>query len=318
RRVAEGPEAPLFLLVLHLDVREGGLAPGAPVDDVVPLVDQALPVKVDEDVAHRPGAALIHGEALPLPVARGAQALQLLEDPPAVVVLPLPDPLHKGLPAQIMPAGPFLGQRLLHPHLGGDARVVRPRQPEGLLPLHPVPPGEDVLQGLVQGVAHVEHPRHVGRGDDHGEPGLVAVDPGMEEPVLLPPPGPALLRLAGLVPVGPARRTGRAYRRASTRQLRGDLRHRPPRRPSSLRASLSRGASGAYSSPSSLSPLSQVSDILPTASSGCQARPHPLGEPGHGGGASAWGADWDLASWAFDAGPSQYHWPSRRSKRWRP
>ncbi len=94
-------DAALLLLVLHFQVRQGGLAAGAPVDDVVPAIDQALFKKPDEDLPHRPGQALVHGEALPAPVHGGAHGLDLVQDLVPVFLAPLPDPAHKLLAAQL-------------------------------------------------------------------------------------------------------------------------------------------------------------------------------------------------------------------------
>jgi hypothetical protein len=52
------------LLVLDLDVGQGGQAAGAPVDDPPAPVQQALLVQGDEHLADGPREALVHGEAL--------------------------------------------------------------------------------------------------------------------------------------------------------------------------------------------------------------------------------------------------------------
>ncbi len=79
-RVADVPEVPFLLLVFHLDVGQSGVATGAPVDQAVVAIDQAVLVQLDEHRAHRRGEAFVHGEALPLPVTGGAQAFQLADD----------------------------------------------------------------------------------------------------------------------------------------------------------------------------------------------------------------------------------------------
>ncbi len=132
-------------VVLHLEVGQGRLAAGAPVDDVVALVDQALFIEAHEDLAHRPGQARVHGEALPAPVAGAAQALQLGDDLPAGLSLPLPDPLDKGLPAQGVAVFAFRGQLALHHVLGGDAGVVGAGHPQGVEAVHALEADQDVL-----------------------------------------------------------------------------------------------------------------------------------------------------------------------------
>ena len=52
--------------------------------------------------------------------------------------------------------------------LGGDAGVVGAGHPKGIITLHAAEPNEDVLEGVVEGVAHVEGAGDVGRGYDDG------------------------------------------------------------------------------------------------------------------------------------------------------
>ena len=91
--VAQVPEGALLLLKDDLRVGDGGLAVGAPVDDTLAPVDEALLIELDEHVAYSLGAALVHGEAQPIPIAGGAQQLQLLQNAAAELILPGPGPL---------------------------------------------------------------------------------------------------------------------------------------------------------------------------------------------------------------------------------
>ena len=59
-------------------------------------------VEVDEDLAHGPGQAVVHGEALALPVHRDAHDPELLCDPRVIAALPLPDLLQEASPAEIL------------------------------------------------------------------------------------------------------------------------------------------------------------------------------------------------------------------------
>ena len=87
------PQMARLLLVLHLRVGDRGIAHRTPVDDAPPLVDIALLMHLHEDFRHGPVAALVHGEALPVPVAGGAHLLQLVNDAAAVLPLPVPGTL---------------------------------------------------------------------------------------------------------------------------------------------------------------------------------------------------------------------------------
>ena len=185
-RVADVPERPLLLHVGDLEVGERRAAAGTPVDDVSPAVDEPLPVEPDERFADRAGEPLVHREPLALPVARGAQALQLVQDRAAALLLPLPDPLDEGLPPQFLPGDPLLRELPLHHVLGGDPGVVGARKPEGVAPVHPGVSQKDVLQRDVQRVPHVKGAGDVRRRDDDREriarPGRVGVKGARRDP----------------------------------------------------------------------------------------------------------------------------------------
>ena len=167
--VGDVVQVPLYVLVLHLDVGEGGLAARAPVDHVVSAVDQPLVVQLDERLVHGAGEPLVQGESLARPVARTAQCLQLFDDLRAVLLLPLPHAGNERLAPDVVARQAVLCQHLLHHVLGGDTGVVRPGEPARVVPVHPLVADDDVLQGVVQGVPHVQPPGHVGRRNDDGE-----------------------------------------------------------------------------------------------------------------------------------------------------
>ena len=144
--VTDIPQIAGLIGVLHLGVRQGRQAVGAPVDDAAALVDQALFVQLAEGLAHGAGAALVHGEAVTAPVAGGAHLFLLLHDTAAVFFLPGPHTLKELLATQIVTGQSLvLPQFLLHLDLGGDTGVVAAGQPQCLVALHPLKAGQDVL-----------------------------------------------------------------------------------------------------------------------------------------------------------------------------
>ena len=190
------------LPVLHLQVGEGGVAAGAPVDDVLALVDQVLLVQAHKHRPNGAGQPLVERKALAPPVAGVSQPLHLLDDAVAVDLLPLPDLLHEGLTPEVVAGQAFLCQVLLHDVLRRDARVVRPGEPEDAVSLHAFRPAQDVLKGVVEGVPHVERPRDV-RGRDHNGKGLFGgVGLRIEQPLLQPERIPLLLDGIGRIALG--------------------------------------------------------------------------------------------------------------------
>ena len=188
-----------LLPVPDLQVGESRRAARAPVHYPLAAVDEPFAVQINERGAHRFAGALIQGEAPARPVARRPQALDLLVDPIAVLVDPLPDQIDERLPAQVVPRLVVRGELPLDHHLGGDAGVVGAGQVEGRVADHPVPADHQVLQRHGQRVPHVELARHVrGRHDD--DVGLLrAVDDGREVAALHPEVVDALLHGLGVV-----------------------------------------------------------------------------------------------------------------------
>src|SRR5581483_2235609 len=111
-------------------VGEHGRTAWAPVDDVGAPVDQALAVEAHERFAHGARQAGVEREALAGPVARGAEALELLDDPRAVLLLTLPDAFDEALAAEVEAGLALLRQRGLDHVLRRDAGVVGAGEPE--------------------------------------------------------------------------------------------------------------------------------------------------------------------------------------------
>ncbi len=180
-RVLEVPHLALHLDLLDLEIGDRGLEMRVPVDEALAAIDQALLVHLHEDLddgivevalvrgggARRAG----HGEGVAGPVAGRAEALELVDDGVAGLALPLPHLLEEGLAPHLAAGGVgfVLRQFAFDDHLGGDAGMVLTGLPERVEAAHPVPADEDVLQRVVEGVAHVERAGDVGRRDHDGE-----------------------------------------------------------------------------------------------------------------------------------------------------
>src|SRR5690606_18084351 len=242
--VPDGDELALLVGVLDLDVGQGGQAAWAPVDDALGPVDQVVVVQPLEDRMDRPGQSRVHGEPLAVPVHRVAESAHLAQDRAARLGLPLPDALDEPLAPQVVAGQPLTGELALDHVLRGDPRVIHAGQPQRLVPLHPPPADQRVLDGVVQRVAHVQRAGHVGRRDDDRERRLVAVRVGPEVSGRYPPLVPPLLDVGRLVlggqALGPA--AGRCLGHgASLRRAAGNRRaHRPARRAWSERAGYAR------------------------------------------------------------------------------
>ena len=169
QRVAEVPEIALQLRLHDLKVGDGGEQLRVPVDETLVLVDQPFAVELDEDLQHRLGQAGVHGEAFARPVAGGAEALQLADDGTARLGLPLPDALDELLAADLTAMQLPFGQLALHHHLRSDAGMIESGLPEHVEAAHALQAHQNVLQRVVERVAHVQRAGDVRRRNDDGE-----------------------------------------------------------------------------------------------------------------------------------------------------
>jgi hypothetical protein len=172
--VAHLVERPVDRLHDDLLVGERGKGRGAPVHHALAAVDAPAPVELRECSEDGTRIDGVHRELGPVPVARGPEPAQLLQDHPALLVAPFPDALDELLPAEVVAGLPLLAKFALHDRVGRDARVVEARNPESRAALQARPAHQDVLDRVVQDVPDREDPRHV-RGRHHDR---VALAPG--------------------------------------------------------------------------------------------------------------------------------------------
>ena len=114
-------------------------------------------MQFDENFYDRARQALVHGKTLARPIAGRAQPLQLIEDHAAAFGLPLPDAFEEHgaphrAPARLLP----FHQLALDHHLGRDPGVIGAGLPQHVAAAHPLETAENVLQGVVERVAHMQ------------------------------------------------------------------------------------------------------------------------------------------------------------------
>ena len=100
-------------------------------------------------------------------ITRAAHRLDLIDDDAAVFIAPLLAGFDERFAADLVTIDALFGQMLIDLRLGSDARMVDTDDPTRLIPLHARTTNARVLDGVAQGMAHMQNARYVRRRDDH-------------------------------------------------------------------------------------------------------------------------------------------------------
>ena len=136
-----------------------------PVDQSLATVNQSFLVQPHEHLDHGCGQALVHRESVARPVDGIPESPHLAADRATRLFFPLPDPVDKRFPAEVMPVLPLRVELSLYDHLGGNAGVIGARLPQGPVAFHPVETGQSIHQRVLESVPHVQRARYIGRRD---------------------------------------------------------------------------------------------------------------------------------------------------------
>ncbi len=159
--VAEVEELGLFVTIDDLLGAEHGLCLRIPVDHTEAPVDESLVVEVHENTHHRLAAGVVHCECGTVPVAGRAELLELLEDDSAVLLFPFPGIFEEFLTGEVALPDAHSGKLVDDLCLSCDGCVVGTRHPAGVLAVHTCLTDKDILDGVVEHVAHMEDTSHV-------------------------------------------------------------------------------------------------------------------------------------------------------------
>ena len=160
------PEVACLFLILNFRVGNGSIADRTPVDDPAALVDPALLVHLHEDFCYGLVAALVHGEALAVPVAGRTELLELIDDPSAIFLAPVPAILEELLAAQVLLTDTLLFEIVDDLYFCRDGSMIRSGLPKSVISLHALPADQNVLHCIVQSMSHVELSGDIRRGDN--------------------------------------------------------------------------------------------------------------------------------------------------------
>ena len=166
--IAQVIQFTVFFLIDHFLVRKGSQGFRVPVDHTNAAVDEPLVVQVDEYLDDTGATFLVHGESGAVPVAGCSQTAQLLQNDSTVFFCPGPGMFQEFFAGQVCLLDTLLCQFVHHLCFGSDGGVVGTRYPAGVLAHHAGTAYQNILDGIVKHVSHVENSGHVWRRDDDG------------------------------------------------------------------------------------------------------------------------------------------------------
>jgi hypothetical protein len=159
----------------------------APVSYAGAAIDQTFLVQLNKGSIDRIHVPLVHRVAQAPPVHRSPELAELAEDSSARLLCEDAAALDELLAPDVEAGLALLAQELaLDDVLQGYRGVVHAGQPQRLVALHPGPPDQGVLDGAIEGVAHVQCPRHVRRRESDAVRLLLGVRVGLERAAALP------------------------------------------------------------------------------------------------------------------------------------
>src|SRR3989338_5276636 len=122
-----------------------------------------------------------------------------MDDRIAVLIFPFPKPFQEFFPAYVLTALPFFGELFFNDILRGDAGVIGPGHPKSFQALHPFIADNDVLEGVVERVAHVQNSGHIGRRNDYRIGFFLRIGLGMEKVFLFPVLAPFVFNVIEII-----------------------------------------------------------------------------------------------------------------------
>ena len=157
----------LLLFIDHFLGREGGEGLRIPVHHAQATVDEAFVIEVNKHFDHTFTARFVHREGCTVPVAAGTQTAQLFQDDATMLVGPVPGMLKELLTGQVTLLDTLGSELLDYLRLSGNRGMVGTRHPTGILTFHTGTAYQNILNGVIEHVSHVEHTRHIGWWDDY-------------------------------------------------------------------------------------------------------------------------------------------------------
>ena len=184
--VTDMPEETVLFGIFDFRVGKRGMATGAPVDNPVAAVNKTFFIKADENFLHCRRQIFVHCERLFRPVARRAEAFLLFDDSAAVLMRPCPGSFKEAVATDVVFRESFRLHLVDDFEFRRDACVVGAGKPQRFVAVHTLKADDNILNGIIEGVSHVQLSRDVGRRHHNRERLFLFVDVSLKEFVFHP------------------------------------------------------------------------------------------------------------------------------------
>ena len=157
----------MLFLVDNFFIRKGSQSLRVPVYHTYTTVNQSLIIKVYKYFQYTFATLFIHSESGAVPITGSTEFTQLLQDDATMFICPLPGMLQEFVTGKICLLDTLCSQLIYYLRFRSDRSVVSTRYPAGIFTFHTGTAYQNILNGIIKHVSHVEHAGDVrGRNDD--------------------------------------------------------------------------------------------------------------------------------------------------------
>ena len=158
----------VLFLVDYFFVRKSGQCFRIPVHHADTAIDQSFIEQVYKYFKYTFTTFLVHSECCTIPVAGCTEFAKLFQNDATVFVCPVPSMFQKLVAGQVGLLD-ALGSKFIYDfRFSGDGSMVSSRHPAGILAFHTGTANQNILDGIIKHVSHVQHTSDVRGWNDDG------------------------------------------------------------------------------------------------------------------------------------------------------
>ena len=166
--IAEIIQFSMFFFVDDLFVRKGSQRFRVPVHHTDSAIDQSFIEQINEYFDNAFATFLVHSKGCTIPVAGCTELAKLFEDDTSMFVRPVPGMFQKFVTGQVGFLDTLRGKFVYDFRFSGDGSMVSSRHPAGIFAFHTGTANQNILNGIIKHMSHVQHTGDIRRRDDDG------------------------------------------------------------------------------------------------------------------------------------------------------